>query len=63
MPDAHHEVEGTPMTDLDDATRRARLRDVRAGLEELHAVALAERDGRVFTTEETLNQIASGNSK
>jgi len=51
------------VTDLDDTTRRARLSDVRAGLEELHAAVLAERDGRVFTTKETLDQIAGDRSK
>jgi len=51
------------MTDLDDAARRARLRDVRAGMEELHAVALAERGEKVFTTEETLDQIAGDTSQ
>lgn len=51
------------MTDLDDTTRRARLRDVRAGMEEPHEAALAERDGRVFTTKETLDQIAGGPPK
>lgn len=39
---------------LDHAARHELLREVRAALEELHAEALAERDGRVFTTDETL---------
>lgn len=51
------------MSNTDDTTRRARLHDVRAGMEELHAAALAERDGRVFTTKETLDQIAGDPSK
>lgn len=42
------------MTDPGDQARLKRLQDVRITMELLHVEALAERDGRTFTTEETL---------
>lgn len=42
------------MTDPEDMARLTRLQDVRASMESLHAEALAERDGRTSTTDETL---------
>lgn len=45
------------MTNLDDQARLARLQEIREGMEELRIEALAERGGRTFTTEETLEFI------
>ncbi|WP_153244314.1 hypothetical protein [Microbacterium sp. CBA3102] len=44
------------MIDHDQNARLARLQEVRAGMEALHADALTERDGKTFTTEETVAQ-------
>ena len=45
------------MTDPEDQARLARLREIREGMESLHKEALAERGGKNFTTEETLELI------
>lgn len=45
---------GETVTDPGDQARLKRLQGVRLSMELLHAEALAERDGRTFTTEETL---------
>lgn len=42
------------MTDHQANPRLERLQDIRAGMEALHADALAERGGTTFTTEETI---------
>lgn len=45
---------GETVTEPGDQARLRRLQDVRLSMASLHAEALAERDGRTFTTEETL---------
>lgn len=45
------------MTDPADQARLARLQEIREGMEALRIEALAERGGRTFTTEETLEFI------
>lgn len=45
------------MTDPDDQARLARLQEIREGMEALRIEALAERGGKTFTTEETLEFI------
>lgn len=45
------------MADFKERLRLKRLQEVRKGMESLHADALAERGGKVFTTEETLKLI------
>ena len=45
------------MTDPEDPARLARLQEIREGMEELRIEALAERGGKTFTTEETLEFI------
>jgi len=42
------------VTQPDDSGRLERLQQIRSGMEALHADALAERDGKTFTTEETV---------
>lgn len=45
------------MTDPEDQARLARLQEIREGMEALDIEALAERGGKTFTTEETLELI------
>lgn len=45
------------MTDPEEQARLARLQEIRAGMEALRIEALAERGGKTFTTEETLEFI------
>lgn len=45
------------MTDPEDQARLARLQEIREGMETLRIEALAERGGKTFTTEETLELI------
>jgi hypothetical protein len=45
------------VTDPEDPARLARLQEIRAGIEALQIEALAERGGKTFTTEETLELI------
>lgn len=45
------------MTDPEDQARLARLQEIREGMEALQIEALAERGGKTFTTEETLEFI------
>lgn len=45
------------MTDPDDQARLACLQEIREGMETLRIEALAERGGKTFTTEETLEFI------
>ena len=45
------------MIDPPDQARLARLQEIRQGMEELRIEALAERRGRTFTTEGTLEFI------
>lgn len=45
------------MQDYKERLRKRRLHEVREGMEDLHAEALAERGGKVYTTEETLKSI------
>ncbi|MFJ2544006.1 hypothetical protein [Microbacterium sp. NPDC087589] len=45
------------MTDPEDQARLARLQEIRDGMETLRIEALAERGGKTFTTEETLELI------
>lgn len=47
-------LNGDTVTASEDQARLERLQEVREGMEALHTVALAERGGRTFTTEETL---------
>lgn len=42
------------MTDSNERTRLARLQEIRTGMEVLHADALAERGGKTFTSEESV---------
>lgn len=49
------------MTNSEDQARLTRLQEIRDGMEGLHANALAEREGRTFTTEETLALIERRN--
>lgn len=45
------------MQDYKERLRKKRLDEIRNGMEDLHASALAERGGKVYTTEETLKLI------
>lgn len=45
------------MTDPQEQARLARLQEIREGMEALRIEALAERGGKTFTTEETLEFI------
>ncbi|CAH0148414.1 hypothetical protein SRABI98_00724 [Microbacterium sp. Bi98] len=45
------------MTEPEEQARLARLQEIREGMEELRIKALAERGGKTFTTEETLEFI------
>ncbi|WP_372984728.1 antitoxin VbhA family protein [Microbacterium sp.] len=45
------------MTEPEEQARLARLQEIREGMEELRIEALAERGGKTFTTEETLEFI------
>ncbi len=45
------------MTDPEEQARLARLQEIREGMEALRIEALAERGGKAFTTEETLEFI------
>ena len=45
------------MTDPEEQERLARLQEIREGMEALRIEALAERGGKTFTTEETLDFI------
>lgn len=45
------------MTEPEGQARLARLQEIREGMEELRIEALAERGGKTFTTEETLEFI------
>ncbi|MFJ4017315.1 hypothetical protein [Microbacterium sp. NPDC090014] len=45
------------MTDPEDQARLARLQEIREGMEALRIEALAERGGKTFTTDETLEFI------
>ncbi|MDX2399469.1 MULTISPECIES: hypothetical protein [Microbacterium] len=45
------------MTDTEEQARLARLQEIREGMESLRIEALAERGGKTFTTEETLEFI------
>lgn len=45
------------MTDPREQARLARLQEIREGMEALRIEALAERGGKTFTTEETLEFI------
>ncbi|WP_144792807.1 antitoxin VbhA family protein [Microbacterium paludicola] len=45
------------MTDSEEHARLARLQEIREGMEALRIEALAEREGKTFTTEETLEFI------
>jgi len=45
------------VTEPQDQARLARLQEIREGMEELRIEALAERGGKTFTTEETLEFI------
>lgn len=45
------------MTEPSNARRMERLQQIRRDMENLHATALAERDGKTFTTDETLRLI------
>jgi hypothetical protein len=42
------------MAEFKERLRLKRLQELRQGMESLHSEALAERGGKVFTTEETL---------
>lgn len=42
------------MAEFKERLRLKRLQEIRAGVETLHGEALAERGGKVYTTEETL---------
>lgn len=48
---------GGAMDDAYEQARLERLQGVRRGLELVHAAALAERQGRVFATEDALSLI------
>lgn len=45
------------MTDPEEQARLARLQEIREGMDALRIEALAERRGKTFTTEETLELI------
>ncbi|MCK2022666.1 hypothetical protein KZC52_07010 [Microbacterium sp. kSW2-24] len=45
------------MTSRDDHARLTRLHEVRQGIESLHAQALAERAGQVYSVEETVERV------
>lgn len=50
-------LNGDTVTDPEDQARLARLQEIREGMETLRIEALAERGGKTFTTEETLELI------